>query len=352
MKKNKSKTTPIGTIRIKTKNLQPVTKTKTSWKNTKFDTTNIKKIVHLFKAHANFNQLLDSKDKTFLKGFITPNKKTAGERITILPNGKKLNKAYSLFAPHLTIHDETNDTHWDVIFQNPNRKFSYLYTLEKVKKSTKEKYKKVKDFKKHLPKLKRNLTQALKKGELIALPMYTLLKTQMRIGNEHSLKTSGHKGLTTLKKQDTKINKNKVKFKYIGKDGVPQTSIENYPNLYITKLEKNISKLKKEDFIFVDKSGRPLKDTDFEKAFKKYCGTPFYPHIVRSYYATSTVENYLNKNKKPTKDQIEKLYTQIANKLGHKKFSKKDNQWETSYTVTVAHYIQPELINKINNLYK
>lgn len=350
MKNKKTKTIPIGTIRIKTKGLQPVIKTKTCWKKTKFDTTNIKKIVHLFKAHANFNQLVDTKDKTFLKGSITPNKTIVGERINTLPNGKKLNKAYSLFAPHLTIHDETNDTHWDVIFQNPNGQYSYLYTLEKQKKSNKEKYKKVKDFKKHLPKLKRNLNQAMKKGELIALPMYTLLKTQMRIGNEHSFKTSGHKGLTTLKKQDTKINKNKVRFKYIGKDGVPQTSIESYPNLYITKLLKNIGKLKKGDFIFVDKLGRPLKDTDFEKAFEKYCGQKFYPHIVRSYYATSTVENFLAKNKKPNKNQIEKLYSNIADKLGHKKFSKKNNQWKTSYTVTIAHYIQPELIEKINKI--
>jgi hypothetical protein len=350
MKRDKTKDIPIGTIRIKTKGLEPVVKTKTSWKKTKYDTSNIKKIVHLFKAHANFNQLLDTKDKTFLKGHITPQQKIGGERIGILPNGRKLNKAYSILAPHLTIHDETNDTHWDAIFQNPNEQYSYLYTKEKQKKSSKEKYKKVKDFEKHLPKLKRNLNKAIKDGELIALPLYTLLKTHMRIGNEHSYQTNGHKGLTTLKKHNTNISKNKVRFKYIGKDGVPQTTINAYPNLYITKLQKNIGKLKKGDFIFTDKLGRPLKDTDFEKAFEKYCGQKFYPHIVRSHYATTTVENYLAKNKKPNKDQIKQLYSEIADKLGHKKFSKSSNQWETSYTVTIAHYIQPELIGKINRI--
>jgi len=286
MKRDKPKDIPIGTIRIKVKGLEAVEKTKTSWKKTKYDILNIKRIIHLFKAHANFNSTVDTKDKNFLKGYITPNKKVGGERIGTLPNGGKLNKAYSLFAPHLRIHDETNDTHWDVIFQNPNGEYSYLYTKEKEKESSKKKYKKVKDFEKHLPKLKRNLNKAIKDGELIALPLYTLLKTYMRIGNEHSYQTSGHKGLTTLKKQDTNIKKPKVRFKYIGKDGVPQTSIESYPDLYITKLQKNIGKLKKGDFIFTNKLGHPLRDTDFEKAFEKYCGQKFYPHIVRSHYAS------------------------------------------------------------------
>ena len=39
-----------------------------------------------------------------------------------------------------------------------------------------------------------------------------------------------------------------------------------------------------------------------------------------------------------------------ANKLGHKKFSKKTGEWHPSYTITIAHYIDPTLIDKIHKI--
>ena len=80
MKKGE-KELPFSSIRILSKGLIPVKKIKETWKKTKeFDTTNIKKITNLFKSHANFNLLIDSKDKKFLKGYLTPYKKIGGER--------------------------------------------------------------------------------------------------------------------------------------------------------------------------------------------------------------------------------------------------------------------------------
>ncbi len=341
---------PIRTIRIKS-NLIPVIKTENGWRMSDFNAENVKIIVDLFKAHNNFNVLLDSKNKNFLKGFLI-NGNVRGERINILPDGRQLDKAFSLFSPHLTIHDQTNHSHWDVIYQNPNGDFAYLYSLDKVKASNEKKYEHVREFSKIVPRLKKNLLIALKNNELMALPLYTLLKTYMRVGNEIYYKLNGHKGLTTLKKQDIKINKPKVKFNFIGKSGVPQETIEIFPESYIFNLLNKINLLKKHEFVFTDEQGKILKDTHFECAFEKYCGKRFYPHIVRSYYATKTVEDFLlkNKNKKPTKTQINDLYNHIAEKLGHKKFSKKENIWKPSHTVTVAHYISPKLVGEIDRL--
>ena len=184
----------------------------------------------------------------------------------------------------------------------------------------------------------------------MALALYTLIKTHIRVGNETYYKLNGHKGLTTLMKKDIKINKPFVKFDFIGKDGVPQTTKETFPDIYIIKLSNKVKPLKKDSFVFCDKKGHPIKDTQFEEAFFKYCGEKFYPHIVRSYYATQTVEDFLNKNKSPTKKEITLLYDKIAEKLGHKKFSKKTGVWTPSHTVTVAHYISPELVEKINKI--
>ena len=341
-----------GTIRIKFQTLQPVFKIANGWKNTNYTCENIKKIVGLFKAHENFDKLLDTKDESFLKGFLTKEGLVRGERINILPDGRVLDKAFSLFSPHLTIHDEENSSHWDVIYQNPNGKLAYVYTLDKDSKSKDKKYNLVKEFEEVLPKLEENLDKALERGEGMSLVMETLLKTYMRVGSEIYYKRDGHKGLTTLKKKDIKIKNPEVTFSYIGKDGVPQKITKEFSQLYLLFLRERLNKIGKDDFVFADKKGNPLKDTDIEMGFKKYCGIQFYPHIVRSYYATKTAENFLEEHKKPKKKEVIEMYKEIANNLGHKKFSKKKNEWIPSYSVTIAHYISPKIVEKINKVVK
>lgn len=341
---------PRGTIRIKKRGFMPVIRRNNKWIKHNFDTTNILKVVEIYSKHNKFNLLIDNNDSKFLKGFLLPGNKVRGERINILPNGKKLNKAFSLFSPNLTFHDQKNNSHWDVIYQNPNGDFSYLYTLDKIKKFQKQKYQLVEEFSEVLPKLKKNISIALKKNDFMALPMLTLLKTNIRVGNEIYYRENGHKGLTTLKKKNVSIDKNYVKFNFIGKDGVPQEISEKFPNNFITQFSNHLNKLKKDNFIFTDDKNQLLKENNFEDAFERYCGKKFYPHIVRSYYATKSVENYLMKNSSPSKKEIVELYNQIAEKLGHKKFSKKDNTWKTSHSVTIAHYVSPDLVEKVNKI--
>lgn len=306
-------------------------------------------VAELFQAHNNLKLITDEKDPMFLTGSFN-GEKPIGKRINILPNAEKLDKAYSLFAPKLTIHDESSNSHWDVMFQLPSGKMTYIYTLEKENLSRTQKFKKVEEFEKLLPKLKKNLIKNFDKDE-IALPMMILLKTKMRVGNEIYYKKNSHKGLTTLKKQDIKISKDKITFNYIAKDGVPRTITEIFPDFIIKKLSKKLKHLKSDDFVFTSKSGHPIKDTEFEKAFKKYCGQKFYPHIIRSHFATEETIKFLKENPAPTKEEVKKIYNKIANALGHKKFSKTKG-WQDSYQVTLHHYINPILVEKIAKLTK
>jgi DNA topoisomerase-1 len=301
-------------------------------------------VAELFAKHGNLKLILDEKDSRFLRGGFCKGK-VIGDRICFLPNGKKLNKAYSLFAPRLVVHDEKSNSHWDVIFQNPNGKFAYLYDLKKVKFSSDEKYKKVEKFDKCLTRLKRNLVRALD-SDSMALPMLILLKTKMRVGNEIYYLKNRHKGLTTLKKRDIKISGDVVSFDYIGKDGVPQKLSEKFSTKVVKNLRKIMKGKKAGDFVFVDSNGHPLKDTHFEKAFVRYCGKEFYPHIVRSHYATKEAEKFLKKNRGASKKEVRKFCLKLADKLGHKKFSKKSRSWEDSYSVTLHHYIRPSLVEK------
>lgn len=338
-----------GTVRIKRRNLEIYEKTKKSWKKSARTFPEARNIIRLFKAHGKFRALIDDKDPRFLKGQLSPKGKAQGSRIRILPNGRKLDKAFSLFLPELAIHDQSSSSHWDVTYKNPGGTYSYLYTLEKKRRFTKEKYKTVEEFAKHYKKLKARAYSALKdKSDHLAVPMYTLLKTYMRIGNEIYYKANGHKGLTTLKKNDVRIKGNYVSFSFLAKDGVPTNISLRFPNAYINRLQSVLRSTPKDSFIFINGGTNQLfQDFHFREAFKRYCGREFYPHIVRSFYATSKVKEFLVRHRVATKEDVRELFLSIAEKLGHKRFLKKDRVWKDSYNVTVNHYVQPELLEKI-----
>ena len=344
---------PNGSIRIRVKDLAPVRKNSRGYSDCKdYDNSNIKHTFKMYKHHKNHKLLIDSKDQLFLKGYLDKDGNVRGERIQTLPSGKKLDRAFSLFSPHLTIHDQTNNSHWDVIYQNPNGEFAYLYSEDKIRKSNMKKYELVDEFDLALPKLKRNVMKAIDNNEFISLPMLTLIKTYIRIGSEIYFKRNNHKGLVTLQKSNIKINKNNVLFDFISKDGVPQKIDLEFPEIYVKKLSKRLRSIDNESYVFCDNNGNKLIERDFHEAFKRYCSKEFYPHIVRSHFATSSVRRFLEKNKSPEKEDIIALYDNIAETLGHKKFSKKNNCWEPNHTVTVSHYVSPDLVDKLNKFVK
>ena len=339
---------PIRSIRIRSDNLKTYKKTASSWRQIKKAFPQIFAVVKLFKAENQFDMLLDKSNPKFLKGFLSKEGLARGARIPLLPNGEKLEKAFSLFSPFLKIHDQSSHDHWDVLYQNPGGTWSYVYTLKKRKAHLARKYKKVDEFEKRYPlllkKVKKNLND---KNDIMALPMFTLLNTYMRVGNETYFKAQGHRGLTTLTKKNISIKGNTVTFKYHGKCGVPRKISQVFPKSYVNRLNSTLKHLKKDSFVF-SKNQHCLHDRDFKKAFLAYCGTEFYPHIVRSFHATLVVKNFLSEKQTFTKKDVEELYLSIAHDLGHKKFNKKKNIWEEHYTVTVNSYIQPELVSKIN----
>jgi hypothetical protein len=337
----------IGTVRVKANYLKAYEKTGTGWKPVKKEFPELTLAAKLFKAHNKFSELIDKKNSKFLKGQLSPKRQQQGARINILPNGEVLTKAYSLFAPHLKIHDQISHDHWDVIYQNKGGTWSYVYTQKKLKLHKAQKYKKVEEFDKNYSKLLKNASKSLSdKEDFMSVPMYTLLKTYMRVGNETYFKAHKHKGLTTLTKRDIKIKGDTVNFNYVGKDGVPIEKSHKFPTRYIARLRLLLGEKRKNDFVFA-KGRHPLSEHDFKSAFIRYCGHEFYPHIVRSYYATSKVKSFLAKNRKITKDEMEELFLSIAHDLGHRIFNKKKQEWKEHYTVTVNNYIQPELVDKI-----
>ncbi len=344
---------PLGTVRVK-KDLKAYEKTRTGWKKSAKKFPGLVQAVKLFKAHKNFDALVDMKNPLFLKGQVSREGQIQGARITVLPGGEKIDKAYSLFAEHLTFHDQDSHDHWDVLFQNKGGTWAYCYSEKKRLEHKNRKFKKVHAFDKVHSVLKKNVENALKdKNDHLAVPMYTLLTTYMRIGNETYYKAHGHSGLTTLTKSNVSVKKDIVTFNYFGKDGVPRNIVHKFPKAYIARLQAMLKPLKKSEFVFHScKTKRPLQEQQFKKAFKHYCGKEFYPHIIRSHYATKQVQNFLKGKRKAAKEEVNALFLDIAAHLGHKKFVKKENKWKDNYSVTVSHYIQPELFERVKKITK
>jgi hypothetical protein len=294
------------------------------------------KVASLFAKHGNLELI---RDGTFLKGGFCDNR-VAGKRIDVLPDGTKLGKAFALFARNLRVHDERSCSHWDVLFENPSGSLTYVYGLDKVALSRKKKFERVDRFEKCLPRLRRNLMKNLE-GDALALAMLVLLKTRMRVGSEIYYKRSRHKGLTTLKKKDLKIGRDRVRFSFVGKDGVPQVLEEKFSERVIFELKRVLRKKKADDFVFLNSKGRTFRDSDFEVCFERFCGERFYPHIVRSHFATREVERFLARK---NRGNVRRFCLGLAEKLGHKKFSKKSGEWEDSFDVTLYYYVRSDLV--------
>jgi hypothetical protein len=112
-------------------------------------------------------------------------------------------------------------------------------------------------------------------------------------------------------------------------------------------LNNLLKNYRREDFIFQTPRGHLLSEIDFKKEFRKQIGENFYPHIVRSYFATKATEDFLKTHKNPKKSEVKNFLLSVADELGHKKMSKKTGEWEDNYSVTVGHYIDPRLVAKL-----
>ena len=151
---------------------------------------------------------------------------------------------------------------------------------------------------------------------------------------------------------DIITKKNKVKFNFIGKDGIPQEIIIEFEKCYIDILKKRLRHLRKNDFIFADELNHPIHSKEFSDILFNYTHEHFYPHIIRSYYADSEIEKFIKENngKKLTKKEVENKLLSIAKALGHKKYDKKKNKFVPSFKITISNYIYPKLLDKMYDL--
>ncbi len=135
----------------------------------------------------------------------------------------------------------------------------YLYHPEWSKIRNEEKFDKLYQFGKTLPKLRENLNKdlmikSLCQEKVLAAAIKLMDKTYVRVGNSFYEKENGSYGLTTLKDKHVTINGDEIKLSFIGKKGIQQTiSINNKKLAKIVKACRDIPG--KELFQYYDENG-------------------------------------------------------------------------------------------------
>jgi hypothetical protein len=341
-----------GSKRVKTDKILYIKK-HPDWLPTQNLPQNTKEIIEIYDKNNSTHLLLDEHSEEFFKGYIDPENKICGKRIKHLPTGKPLARGgFSIFAKNLHINKEKK-FEWDICFENESGLKTYLYSEDKIHIEKEKKAQIVDEFAKSYQTIIKKLKEDLiKTKQTKYLALYTLLKTLIRVGNLEYYHLDGHKGLTTLQKKDITINKNKVTFEFIGKDGIPQKIQKTFEDFYIQILINLLNKKKDEDFVFTNSKGIPLHSSTFSKILFKYTNKHFYPHIIRSYHADTKCKNFIQKHKTATKQEVNKQFDKIAKDLGHKKYNKKKKQWEVCHQVTTDSYIRPKYVEEMKNMYK
>lgn len=342
-----------GTKRVKKKDLKQYEKSSSSWILCDDMCNSTKNAISLYMKNDNLEILKDELSKEFLKGFLTKDMIPSGKRVQQLPDGRKLARgAFSLFAKNLRFNFD-GDFEWDVCYENTSGSMTYLYCEDKIHLEKKKKAKLVDKFMKNYEIIMQNLEKDLKKKKTTDyLALYTLVITKIRVGNLEHYNHLGHRGLTTLQKNNINIDGDIVTFDFIGKDAVPRRIEKEFPKFYIDILKELLLKKKKSDFIFADGNGLPLHSEHLSRILFEYTGEHFYPHIIRSYHADMKCKEFFKKRRKAKKQEIIDKFKEIAQDLGHMKYNKKKGEWEVSYKVTVDSYIRPEYVQRMQKLYE
>ncbi|MBB6239319.1 DNA topoisomerase-1 [Pedobacter sp. AK013] len=103
----------------------------------------------------------------------------------------------------------------------------YKYHSKWTSRRSEDKYFRLLEFGKALPKARKNLQKDLRRKDfderkVLAISVDVLQKTLIRVGNESYKQLYGSFGLTTLRDKHVKINGSKITMDFVGKKGVRQ----------------------------------------------------------------------------------------------------------------------------------
>ena len=210
----------------------------------------------------------------------------------------------------------------------------YKYHEKHIQEAEKNKFIKLYDFIKSIPKLERTMsrhrrTKHVYSKESVIVSMLWIVKTvHMRVGKECYAKKNKSYGVSSLLKKHVKFDGNKIIFNFKGKSNKRLHYVINNKTLksHISILMK-LKGIKLFQYIDSNETIRKISDTDINQYIQRYMGPDFTCKDFRTYASNNyfikallkETRNRLPKNKKVIKKNILNSLKNTAFYLKHTK---------------------------------
>lgn len=269
-----------------------------------------------------------------------------------LPDGKKcsdtatLNRIKKLAIPpawkNVWISKQANGHLQATGFDLLNRK-QYKYHPDWEAARSKTKFHRMQLFGQLLPVLRKQIEMDLRLHELcekkvIALVIYLMDKTGIRIGNSSYEKLYGSYGLTTLRDKHVKIRGSKLKIQFIGKKGIQQDL--EVTNAKLARLVKKCRDIPGQElFQYYDVNGERKKIDSgmINQYIREITGERFTAKDFRTWkasvFAMRTLLDLCGEENEATQKNIIKCFDAVSKKLGNSK------------NICKKYYVHPALIS-------
>lgn len=227
-------------------------------------------------------------------------------------------------------------------FDDRNRK-QYIYHPDWIEKTQENKFSKMADFGKALPKIRKKVSFELRQKELnrervIATVIWLLEHTFIRIGNEEYARENNSFGLTTLRNRHAKVRGSEITFHFRGKSGV-ENVIEVTSPAIVRTIKECIELPGYELFRFIDDSGQHhvVDSKDVNEFLQNITNDDFSAKDFRTWGATNLSAMNLYKtgqaeDEKEIEQNIVKTVKKVAEHLNN------------TADVCKTYYIHPEVI--------
>jgi DNA topoisomerase I len=204
----------------------------------------------------------------------------------------------------------------------------YLYHERWREVRDENKYDRILDFAKALPKIRRRVAKDLKlaglpREKVLATVVQLLERTFIRIGNDEYARENKSFGLTTMKDRHVEVKGSKLRFRFRGKSG--REHEVDVTDRHIAKIISKLQDLPGQDlFQYVDDDGevRDISSQDVNQYLREITGEDFSAKDFRTWAGTVLTAIALKaqeefENKKQAKSNIKTAITAVSKILGN-----------------------------------
>lgn len=212
--------------------------------------------------------------------------------------------------------------------RDARRRKQYLYHERWREIRDQDKYDRMIDFGKALPKIRRRVSNDLKlaglqRNKILATVVQLLERTFIRIGNEEYARDNKSFGLTTMKDRHVEVKGSKLRFRFRGKSGK-----DHEVDVTDRRIAKIISKLQdlpgQDLFQYIDDQGerREITSQDVNEYLREITGGDFSAKDFRTLAGTVLTAVALNaqdkfENNKQAKANIKTAISAVSKILGN-----------------------------------